>query len=74
MTRKRSSWDTLRIVFAWGIGALWAASVILDAIPSFPFAINQEVNVLMLMVVGALFGPTAARSIRNGKAPVNGDA
>lgn len=52
-----SGLDRLRLVAGWAIVALWVGSIVVQfVVPE--FNPNPSVHALMMVVAGALFGPT----------------
>jgi hypothetical protein len=59
------STNTLRLVVGWLIVTAWFTSLVLDAVMR-NYDVPPTVHGLMLLVAGALFGPTIAGRRRNG--------
>jgi biotin transporter BioY len=58
--------DRLRLTLGWTVTALWVASLIADAaLPEYD--VPATLHGLMLMVAGALFGPTITGRRKNGE-------
>jgi hypothetical protein len=57
--------NTMRLVAGWLIITAWSTSIILDGVMK-TYDIPPTVHGLMLLVAGALFGPTIAGRKRNG--------
>lgn len=66
--RRTIAIDRLRIAIGWIAVSAWIVSFILDAILP-RYVVPPTVHGLMLIVAGALFGPTIMGRRRNGDGP-----
>lgn len=57
--------ERLRLAIGWTVLAAWVFSMILDAVVP-EYAVPATVHGLMLLVVGAFFGPNIVGRKRNG--------